>query len=153
MSNMISWFISLEQRIARMIPSKWLRIGRFGIVGVSGVVVNEGVLALLCFLFNKEHYQLWSIAAIELAILSNFILNSSWTWSDRPAASRKGRISRLLKFNAASGLVALVNWGTMVLLTKTLGIDPLISNLVGIAFASGVNFIVSHFWTFKKHEA
>ncbi len=150
---MFSLINAIEKRMEKIFPAKLIRVVKFGMVGVSGVFVNEGVLALLCFFFGKHHYQFWSIAAIELSIISNFLLNSNWTWGDRPAASGGGNIRRLLKFNTSAGLVAIVNWGTMVFLTRNHGIDPLVSNLIGIAFASAVNFLVSHFWTFRKHEA
>lgn len=57
------------------------RFLRFAAVGLSGVFVNLGTLALLRVL--GVHTNLASAAAIEVSILSNFAINHLWTFGDR----------------------------------------------------------------------
>ena len=57
------------------------RFIKFGAVGATGVVVNLGCLAVL----RKAgvHTNMASAIAIELSILSNFLINHLWTFGDR----------------------------------------------------------------------
>ncbi|HEV2389389.1 MAG TPA: GtrA family protein, partial [Nitrososphaerales archaeon] len=68
---------------------------KFAVVGTIGIVVNEGLLILIK---SRGVYFLTAGAvAIEISILSNFVLNDLWTFRDR----RTGRAAaRLVKFNA-----------------------------------------------------
>ncbi|HUZ07770.1 MAG TPA: glycosyltransferase family 39 protein [Candidatus Paceibacterota bacterium] len=125
------------------------RLARFFVVGASGVVVNMGVLVLL-----KEklglHYAIASLFAIELSILSNFTLNNAWTWHDR----RTGTFgARLLKYHLVAGFTSFcVNWSLLIFLTRFFGIDYRISNLIGIAAATVLNYVLNHKWTFRKYQ-
>jgi putative flippase GtrA len=64
-------------------PQSRLRAGsigrmlRFGMVGLSGVLVNQGLLMLLHGTFGAP-LLLSSIIAIEVSILTNFLLNTSY---------------------------------------------------------------------------
>jgi len=121
------------------------RFARFAVIGLSGVVVNMGVLVALTDGLGIA-YALSSLFAIEISILSNFALNNSWTWADR---SESPLLRRLLKYHAAAGLTALaVNWLLLVFLTRAFSIDYRLSNFVGIAAGVAVNFLLNHYWTF-----
>ena len=52
---------------------------RFGVVGLSGVIVNQGLLMLLHGTIGAP-LLLSSLIAIEVSILTNFLLNHTWTW-------------------------------------------------------------------------
>ena len=123
------------------------RLARFLAVGASGVVVNEGILILLTKL--GVLLSVSSLFAIELSILGNFALNNAWTWSDR----RTGTLGhRLLKYHLVAGFTSFcVNWTLLIFLTRFFGVDYRISNLIGIAAATVLNYILNHKWTFKKH--
>ena len=58
------------------------RFFRFALVGSSGIVVNNGILWLLVSLVGLPFY-FCSFIAIEASIITNFLLNDTWTWSDR----------------------------------------------------------------------
>jgi putative flippase GtrA len=58
------------------------RFALFGLVGLSGMLVNTGSLMVLQALgFDPVGWPLW--AATELAILWNYTLNRNVTWRDR----------------------------------------------------------------------
>jgi len=123
---------------------------KFGVVGTSGVFVNQGVLVLCVEILNVD-YKIGSLMAIETAIITNFLLNYNWTFGDRKNKDAKSKSITFLKFNITSFTIAfLLNWGTLVFLTEVAHIEYWISNLAGILVAAAVNFCVSNFWVFKK---
>lgn len=140
--------------------SSIVRFIKFGIVGGSGVVVNVGLLHAFTA-YAKMDYRIASIAAIECAVINNFLWNYFWTWHDRKTRSKRSFTYMLFKFHLSSGFTALiVNWGLLVLLTEALRVnyhipgvpDYHISNLIGIAFGAVVNFFIGHFWVFSKEQ-
>lgn len=123
------------------------RFLRFAVVGCSGVLVNMGMLALFTEIFHL-YYLISSIIAIELSILSNFMLNDTWTWQDRKKRSFR---TRLFRYHVSAGISGLLfNWGLLLLLTKAFHIHYLLANLIGICFGMASNFILNNFWTFRK---
>ena len=88
------------------------RFLRFAAVGASGVVVNVGALALLRTV-GRVQTNIAAALAIELSIVSNFLLNHGWTFRDRRAADRSV-IGRLVRFHLVSSAGALVQFATFV---------------------------------------
>lgn len=125
----------------------WKSFIEFNIVGLSGVVVNEG----LFFLLKVWMFDLYADAvAIELSILSNFLLNDFWTFRDR----RQGHMAtRLWKFNGLMLIGLGVNLVIYYGLTRYLGMNELLSNLIGIGVASLLRYWMSiKFAWIKKEE-
>ncbi len=120
-------------------------LGKFSLVGISGIVVNQGCLTLFVSVFGFS-LSIAGILAIELSILSNFLLNNFWTWKDNKIGSF---LQRFVKYHAVTLLSGGVNY--LILLTLTsFGFHYFISNLIGMGFAALANFILNHFWTFQK---
>jgi len=124
------------------------RLLRFIGVGLSGVIVNEGILWILTDLVGIRYY-ISSLGAIEASIISNFILNDYFTFADRRTGKIGSFFSRLLKFNVVCAAGAAIQYGILVLLTSVVGINYLISNLIGILIAFIWNYFFSLFWTWK----
>ena len=97
----------------------WLRVAgyrtflKFSLVGLSGVLVNLGSFQLALGL--GIHKYLASPIAIELSIVSNFLLNNYWTFADRAMTGRR-RI-RGLKYNLVSLTTLALSYATFVLLS------------------------------------
>jgi len=128
----------------------WERFIKFNLVGLSGVVVNEGLLLLLAY--EGLYYVYASAVAIEISIISNFILNDFWTFRDR----RHGHVAtRLLRFNGLMVIGLVVNLAILYAGTEYLGINYAISNLVGIAVAFIVRYWLSlrYAWIKKGEES
>ncbi len=123
---------------------------KFAIVGSSGVLVNMGVLYLLTEFFHV-YYLVSSIVAIEVSILSNFLLNDNWTWHDR----KPGHIlHRAIKYHVTAGLTAVVvNWLLLLILTEVFHLYYLVSNIIGIGCGMISNFIVNDLWTFRSKQS
>ncbi len=107
-----------------------------------------GVLYILSE-FVGLPYFISSLAAIELSIISNFIFNLQWTWSDRSSELPVWR--KLIRYHlGVAGTAYLCNYLILVGLTEWLGIQYLISNLAGIGAGTIANYLISDRWTFKK---
>ena len=59
-----------------------VRWGKFNLVGVVGMVVQLGALALINRL-APGHYMVATAAAIEITLLHNFVWHLHYTWRDR----------------------------------------------------------------------
>lgn len=133
----------------------WIRFNslktflKFAIVGSSGVVVNLGFFTV--FLMLGANKYLASPIAIEISIISNFLLNNYWTFSSR---NIKDRIRvRGLKFNAVSLVSLGVSYGTFIGMSMLFPqLPPQIHQLVGIVPATLVNYFLNSYWTFKHHD-
>jgi dolichol-phosphate mannosyltransferase len=125
----------------------WLSFIKFNVVGLSGVVVNEGLL--LALVYARVYYLDADAVAIEASIVSNFFLNDYWTFRER----RHGHmVVRLLKFNALMVVGLVVNLGLLYGFTTFLGINYAVSNLFGIAAAFLLRYWLSVRFTWIKRE-
>jgi dolichol-phosphate mannosyltransferase len=121
---------------------------RFMLVGLSGVVVNEGVYWLLTRFGGLAAYDwLAVIIGIEVSIITNFILNDTFTFAKRRAG--KSFLGRLLKFNLICIAGAVIQWGLFMLFTRVFGVYDLLSNFIGIVVAFLWNYFVNRNWTWK----
>jgi len=126
------------------------RMFRFGIVGASGVVVNQGLLMLLHGVLGLA-LLLSSVVAIETSILSNFTLNSLWTWKIDLGGSLRGWAQKAAQYHAATIISAFTgNVVVLMALVHFFGTDYRIANLVGIAVGTGFNFLAGEFWVFRS---
>jgi putative flippase GtrA len=123
----------------------WLR---FNAVGIIGVGVQLAVLAVLRTGFGWS-IRVATLAAVESAVLHNFVWHERWTWKHRALALR-GLPGRLLRFNVSNGLISIVgNLALMELLAVRLHLNYMFSNLVAIGACSLLNFFVSDKLVFK----
>jgi putative flippase GtrA len=132
-----------------------IRWGKFNLVGVMGMAVQLTALAL----FNRwmsGRYLIASAAAIELAILHNFVWHLNYTWRDRSErhnSNNSGRLSstlrQLLRFHLSNGLVSMIgNLALMRLLVHEAHLPLLPSNLIAILCCSVANFCLGDIWAF-----
>jgi putative flippase GtrA len=119
---------------------------RFGLVGLSGVVVNTSVLWALA---RGVHLPvpLASALATETAILSNFALNDRWTFR---AARQHPLPMRLLRFNGVSLGGLAITTLLLTLLTSYGGLHLLLANLLAIGGAMAWNYLVNSRWTWNN---
>ena len=117
---------------------------RFNMVGALGFALQSGALFVLTHGPYPFGYLTATAAAVELAILNNFIWHQLWTWDDRPSANSAETLRRLAKFNLTNGLVSLVgNLILMSLLVGRFGLPVAVAYLVSIATCSICNFFLA----------
>ena len=120
---------------------------KFALVGLTGVFVNLGSFHLL--LEIGVHEFLASPIAIELSIISNFLLDNFWTFADRAMNGRK-RL-RGLKFNLVSLLALVPSYATFVGLSMLFPHgSPVLLQGCGIVPGALVNYFLSSCWTFRE---
>lgn len=119
------------------------RFIRFGIVGLSGVVVDMAILYLLHSTLGLPLTRS-KIVAAEVAILNNFIWNDAWTFADVSLLQKgwSARLKRFLKFN----LVCL-----MGLVLNVLMLNVIYNLVFGQRWAYAANLLaiaIVTFWNF-----
>jgi dolichol-phosphate mannosyltransferase len=117
---------------------------RFNVVGVLGFALQTGALFVLTHSPHPVGYLLATAAAVELAVLNNFVWHQRWTWSDRPSATRAETLRRLIRFNITNGAVSIIgNLIFMSLLVGRLGLPIAGANVASVAACSICNFFLA----------
>lgn len=122
----------------------------FALVGASGAVIN---LFILWFLtkFGPLHYICAAIVAIEVSIFWNFYLNSKITFNYK-FLDRMDVVLAIFRYHLASLAGTLVNILALFILTEYFKIFYLVSEIMAIFSAFGINYIISKnfVWNSKK---
>ncbi len=134
------------------------RFLKFGTVGVSGIVINQGVLYVAQeFIFHVSHVaseinwlslNLSLGLAIFCATLNNFFWNRLWTWADRKELYNRPWLVQFGQYTMSCGLsIAL-----QVVFTNLMAphVYYLIANFIAIVFTSVLNFVLNDIWTFGR---
>ena len=117
---------------------------RFNVVGVLGFALQTGALFILTHRAHPVGYLAATAAAVELAVLNNFVWHQRWTWKDRPSASTGETLNRLVKFNITNGAVSITgNLVFMSILVGYLGFPITAANLASVAACSICNFFLA----------
>jgi putative flippase GtrA len=117
-------------------------------VGLSGVVVNLGVLHLLAGVLGLPEIAS-SALAIEASILWNFVFHDAITFRDRRAAARATVTGRLLRYHGVSLVGALVQLCTFVLAALALSRASGRADLGALRYAAQAAGIAAAFvWSF-----
>jgi len=140
---------------------------RFNLVGAMGVVVQLATLDL----FNRAlgcGELLATSAAVEVAVLHNFVWHERFTWVDRVGAETpqlvpgdfafqnlfglpRSALGRLLLFNLTNGAISLAgNLVCMAILMSQAHLTLLAANLVAIGCCALLNFVISDRWVFRS---
>ena len=133
------------------------RFFKFGLVGVSGIVINQAVLW-----FCQEHafssignlslrLNLSLAVGILLSMTSNFYWNRRWTWNDRERARELSIVHLYLQYAAANWAGILAQLTITNLLTTWM--PYLLANLFGIGMGCVINFILNDLWTYRDVSA
>jgi dolichol-phosphate mannosyltransferase len=123
------------------------RFLKFVGVGLSGVIVNIGIQAIVTHTANWGKY-VNLIPGIEISIITNFLLNDYFTFSDRRTGKTRSFFARLVKYNLTSLTGAVINYVAAAIL-MAIGLNPYLSNFIGIIIAFAWNYILSLVWTWK----
>lgn len=135
-----------------------VRFLKFGTVGVSGIVVNQGALYVM-----QEHvFHVANVAgevdwlqlnaslavAIFLATLNNFYWNRLWTWKDRVELHPRPWPVQFGQYTVSCGLSIVLQFVFTNLLAPH--VYYLIANFIAIGVTSVLNFLLNDIWTFGR---
>lgn len=155
MNGLLNLHMHIASLLRRIISLRFLK---FGTVGASGIVVNQGVLyAMQEFVFHVPHIagevdwlqlNLSLGLAIFFATLNNFFWNRLWTWADRRHHYNRPMLVQFGQYTLSCG----VSIGLQVLFTNLLAphIYYMIANLIAIVVTSVLNFLLNDIWTFGR---
>jgi putative flippase GtrA len=152
---MLNIHLSIASLMRRIFSRRFLK---FGTVGASGILVNQGVLYLA-----REHVfhavsvpgevdwlqlNLSLALAIFFATLNNFFWNRLWTWADRRHHYDRPILIQFGQYTLSCG----VSIALQVLFTNLLAphVYYLFANLIAIVVTSVLNFLLNDIWTFGR---
>jgi putative flippase GtrA len=119
---------------------------KFNLIGAMGMVVQLAALALFTR-WTAGHYLYATAAAIELALLHNFVWHSHFTWRNRRHNSVL--LSQFVRFHLSNGLASMLgNLALMPILVYDARIPLLASNGIAILCCSMINFYLGNTWAF-----
>jgi dolichol-phosphate mannosyltransferase len=134
------------------------RFARFGVVGGSGIVVNQVVLFVgMQFFFTSivdAHARLDYALPLAIAVATtyNFFWNRLWTWHERRAKETRGVAMQYVKYVLATLLGSVLQFYlTKYLLTTSFFLGNVqMANLLAIGLVSVLNFLINDRLTFRK---
>lgn len=131
-------------RVGRKLNFPVTRFLRFGFVGLSGLLIDMGLLYVLHGALGFGLTRS-AIAAAELAIINNFVWNDRWTFGDvaRQQRQRHQVIKRFAKFNLICLMGVILKILILNLLFNGLHINPYVANFLAIAIVTLWNFWIN----------
>jgi dolichol-phosphate mannosyltransferase len=137
-----------RQLLASRLGESSFRLVKFGLVGVSGLVVNTLLLA-----FNAQVLGLWyilaAIVATQGSTLWNFLLTERFVFAEDPAHSWLRRLGLFFCMNNAAFLL---RGPIMYTLTTGLHVHYLESNIVSLAALMMLRFTTADRWIWGSRQ-
>jgi putative flippase GtrA len=117
-----------------------MRWVRFNVVGLAGFVLQLVTLSLLVRCAGVTTSVAVTVAVL-VAVSHNFLWHEHVTWPNQP---RDGRLRRWLTFHVSTGALSVItNVGVTTLVMTLTGLPVIAANVVAVAMASIVNFLIS----------
>jgi dolichol-phosphate mannosyltransferase len=117
-------------------------------VGAVGALLNLAVLYWLTEL--GVFYLLAGVIAIEAGLLSNFVLNRSWTFKDRGTKGLRYAVTALSRDHAVRFVGIVLNLVLLWLFTSFFGLYYVASQLIGLSVAMVWNYGGNQWWTWEN---
>ena len=124
-------------------PASWLQLFKFGLVGVTGYVVNLAVFAVLSEALGVHHIAA-AVGAFCVAVSNNFLLNRHWTFD----AGDGHAGFQAIRFFTVSIAALLINLAVLEALVSATSLGDLGSQAIAVAVAMPFNFLGNKLWTF-----
>jgi putative flippase GtrA len=116
---------------------------KFGLVGITGTVIDFGIYNLLLIKFNASPY-IATICGFSLGLINNYTLNKIWTFRSK-SPNAKHAIRELIKF----ALVALVGMGINIsVMALIINYTNLGSSILGLNIAKIVIVVCVGLWNY-----
>jgi dolichol-phosphate mannosyltransferase len=133
------------------LPEPTGRFARFALIGLSGLLVNESLLALLTER-ARLHYLASAVVSTQVSIFWNFMLTERWIYSRR--SCRFEWQARLGAFLLVCTTAQVMTTPLLYLLVDVAAAGPyLIANLVAIGSSTLLRFAVAESIIWKARPA
>ena len=136
-------FAVLARQVARSArsPKQWaLRAFLFGLVGLSGLLVNTAVFVLLLGSDIPLHYLVAAVVATEVSTTWLFLCTELVVFRGAKPGRRGGRMGRFFLLNHVGLLVRLP---LLALLVEMLGINVVVANVITLVLLFLVRFVIA----------
>lgn len=123
-------------------PHNWIQLAKFGVVGLSGYVINLAVYAALLGIGAHKA----AVVSFAVSAASNYWWNRHWTFAREKGhfASQGARF-----FAVAIGALA-VNQVWLLVFLDWLGWGKIVSQAVAIVLVTPLNFLGNKLWSFRR---
>jgi putative flippase GtrA len=122
------------------------RLWRFFVVGV----LAAGLQSALLWAFVEVgdlYYLLAAVVAIEITILSQYVLNNAWTFEDRSNDGLWPFLGGLFRTNLVRGTAIPLQTGLLFVFVDALGLMYLAANLVAVFLSGFYRYALDARWT------
>ena len=119
------------------------RLMRFNVVGAIGFALQLVVLTQL----ERAGWPVLpaTLVAVEAAVLHNFVWHERWTWADKRAGSRAGRLAR---FHVTNGLISLAGNGAITAALAAAAVPVVLANIAAVVTCAAANYVMAHSFVF-----
>ena len=129
-----------------LLPFRFLSLVKFGFTGMSGLVIDFSVTWLLKDELHLNKF-LANAAGFTAAVISNYVINRLWTFSER----EKTKVSKQFASFLMVSLIGLVlNAGFLYLFHEHLALNFYLSKAIAILLVFFWNFSANYFFVFKS---
>jgi putative flippase GtrA len=126
-------------------PGNWLQLGRYGVVGAMGYLVNNVVFALGVHVLNID-FRIAAVLAFLVSVTHNFIWNRYWTFD-----ARDGHAGfQAARFFAVSLGAFAVTFGVLNLLVSVAHLPKVPANALAVIAGVPLSFLGQKLWSFKR---
>ena len=123
-------------------PHNWLQLAKFGLVGLSGYVVNLVVYAALLGIGAHKA----ALVSFIVSAANNYWWNRHWTFSDQ-----KGHFAQQgLRFFVVALAALAVNQLWLLVFLDWLGWGKIVSQEIAIVLVMPLNFLGNKLWSFRR---
>ncbi len=139
--------LALHHRVRRGIrhPHNWLQLGRYGLVGASGYVVNLIVFTLAVHAAGID-YQLAAVLAFLVSVLNNFWWNRHWTFG-----AHDGHVGfQGVRFFVVSAVAFGFSYLVLIALVEGAGTAKVLAQAISIIAATPLSFLGQKLWSFRR---
>jgi putative flippase GtrA len=137
-----------------------IRFVKFAFVGVTGTVVDFGVMNLMSLVFHTPFFWAQAIS-FTVAVINNFLWNRFWTYPDSRSKKAEKQLIQFILINVVGILVRtpLISWlnNRLLVIINNMNItlpveNSVISQNLALAVSIGIillwNFFANRHWTY-----
>ena len=123
-------------------PHNWVQLAQFGLVGLSGYVVNLVVYAALLGIGAHKA----ALVSFVVSAANNYWWNRHWTFSEQ-----KGHFAQQgLRFFVVALAALAVNQLWLLVFLDWLGWGKIVSQAIAIVLVMPLNFLGNKLWSFRR---
>jgi dolichol-phosphate mannosyltransferase len=123
-------------------PHNWVQLAKFGLVGLSGYVVNLAVYAALLGIGPHKA----ALVSFVVSAANNYWWNRHWTFSQQ-----KGHFGQQgVRFFVVALAALAVNQLWLLVFLDWLGWGKIVSQAIAIVLVTPLNFLGNKLWSFRR---